>query len=489
MTDNAIKGIKPELLWKRFYEISQVPRPSKKEGKVLDYLRKTAKELNLDYKEDSTGNIVISKPATAGYEKAPAVVLQSHVDMVCEKNKGTQHDFDNDPLKLKREGDWIKAEGTTLGADNGIGAAAALAVLSDNDIVHGPIECLFTVDEETGLTGVNNLQPGFVKGKILLNMDSEEDGAFYVGCAGGQDTMGIFEIKYAKPSSSFAAYELMVSGLKGGHSGMEIQTGKANAIKILARTLQKLEPLNYEVASVTGGSKRNAIPREAETLILLNPKDESKAKEIIAAFNAEALNEYKNVDGGLKITLEKKSASPDKVFDKNFTSGLIKALIALPHGVLAMSQDIPGLVETSTNLATITHEDNLLKVGTSQRSSIESAKYNAAQMVVSVFELVGAKVTQGDGYPGWKPNMNSAILKTSENVYKKLFNGNPEVKAIHAGLECGIIGDKYPGMDMISFGPTIEGAHSPDERVNIPTVEKFYALLKGILLELAGSKK
>lgn len=489
MAENAIAGIKPELLWKRFFEISQIPRPSKKEGRVLEYLRKTAKELNLNYKEDPTGNIIITKPASAGYENAPAVVLQSHVDMVCEKNKSTQHDFDKDPLKLKREGDWIKAEGTTLGADNGVGAAAALAVLEDSSITHGPLECLFTVDEETGLTGVNNLQPGFVQGKILLNMDSEEDGAFYVGCSGGQDTMGTFEIKYSQAPAGFAPYEVMVSGLKGGHSGLDIIVGKANAIKLLARTLQKLDQINYEAAAITGGSKRNAIPREAEATVLINPADEKKAKEIIAAFTNELLNEYKAVDSGLKISFEKKTETFDKVFDKKFTAQLITALLALPHGVIAMSQDIQGLVETSTNLATITQEGSLLKVGTSQRSSIESAKYNVAQMVVSVFNLAGAKVTQGDGYPGWKPNLNSAVLKTSQKVFKKLFNAEPEVKAIHAGLECGILGDKYPGMDMISFGPTIEGAHSPDERVNVPTVEKFYTLLKEILSELAGLKK
>ena len=487
MSDKAIMGLDPEIVWQRFYEISQVPRPSKKEEKILRYLRNISKELSLNIKEDSIGNMVMSVKATPGYENAKTVVLQSHVDMVCEKNKGTDHDFNNDPITLMRDDDWIRAEGTTLGSDNGIGIAASIAVASDRDVIHGPLELLFTVDEETGLTGANNLRPGFITGKTLLNLDSEEGGSFYVGCSGGQDTVGIFEIEEMNASKGLAAYDLLVGGLKGGHSGLDIHVGRANAIKLLGRFLKKLEGINHQVVEITGGSKRNAIPREAEATVLLNPSDEEIVKKMVNTFFEEAMMEYQKNDGGLKIELIKKEKSYDTVFTKDFLAKIVNVILALPHGVIAMSSDIPDLVETSTNLATIVKEEGKITIETSQRSSIEGAKHYIASSVESLFKLTDAEIFSGSGYPGWKPNLNSEILRISKEVYEKLFEKEPQIKAIHAGLECAILGERYPGLDMVSFGPTIRGAHSPDERVSIIEVERFYDLLKAILLELTAS--
>jgi dipeptidase D len=484
MSDRAIKGLKPELLWQHFYELSQIPRPSKREEKAVEFVREYARKNNFKFDEDKVGNIVIHVPATKGKEKSPTTVLQGHVDMVCEMNKGTKHDFDKDPIKLLNTGEWITADGTTLGADNGIGVAAAMAVALDKSAVHGPLELLCTIDEETGMTGVNELQPKFIKGKTLLNMDSEEDGAFYVGCSGGQDTAGTYMLEFARAKKDAQPYEVLVTGLKGGHSGLDIQQQRANAIKLLAQLLNRID-VPYQIAELSGGSLRNAIPREAEAVLLLNPKDVRKLKKTVSEFISDSLNEFKTVDGGLTVKVKKLSKKYSKVLKNDLTQKLISTLLALPHGVMAMSPDIPDLVETSTNLATLKMDDKKIVVGTSQRSSIESAKNNIANMVESVLKLGGAKVTVGDGYPGWQPNMDSNLLKVSKRVYKKLFKHEPEIKAIHAGLETGLLGAKYPGIDMISFGPTIQGAHSPDEKVNIKDVEKFYTLLKSILKELA----
>ncbi|MCL5028440.1 MAG: aminoacyl-histidine dipeptidase [Bacteroidetes bacterium] len=489
MPEQILKNLKPEILWERFYEISRVPRPSKKEGKILEHFKKLLSELNVSYKQDKVGNILASIPATKGYEKSPVVVLQGHVDMVCEKNKNTFHDFDNDPIILKRTDEWITADGTTLGGDNGIGVAAALAVISDKEIIHGPVEILLTVDEETGLTGANNLEKGFLTGKILLNLDSEEDGAFYVGCSGGIDTVGRFILEYEYVNPEYAAYEILVSGLKGGHSGLDINTGRANAIKILARALKELDEFEYEIFSISGGSKRNAIPREAEVVLFVHPSNIKQIEKIISEFYLRLFNEFKVTDGLLKIEFIKSSIPSKKVFSETLKENIINTILALPHGVITMSQDIPDLVETSTNLATVTMANNNLVIGTCQRSSIESAKNYIAQSVEAVFRLAKAEVNNEDAYPGWKPNLDSEILKISKKVFKDLFNKEPEIKAVHAGLECGILGDKEPGLDMISFGPTITGAHSPDEKVNIETVEKFYDLLKGILKYIAEKNK
>jgi dipeptidase D len=404
---------------------------------------------------------------------------------VCEKNKNTLHDFDKDPIKLLLKDGWITADGTTLGSDNGIGVAAALAVISDKDVIHGPIEILLTIDEETGLTGANNLEPGFISGDVLLNLDSEEEGSFYVGCSGGIDVWGNIDIELQNIPSGTAPYELLVTGLKGGHSGLDINSGKANAIKILARTLREINKINFFISKIEGGSKRNAIPREAESIIFLNPLDEQKVISLINEIEPIFRNEFNSTDNGLKIEFKKSNSKFENVLSKSSADKIINLLLALPHGVITMSQDIPDLVETSTNLATISTSRNSIQIATSQRSSIESAKKYIAESVTAVFNLANANVKSGDGYPGWKPNMDSHLLKLAKKIYKDIFNKEPEVKAIHAGLECGILGNKVSGLDMISFGPTILGAHSPDEKVNIESVDKFYKLLKSFLKSLA----
>ncbi len=488
MPVEAIEGLYPSILWKKFFELSQVPRPSKSEEKVRLFLRNFAGQNNFDFKEDETGNIVILIPPTPGCENKPTVVIQNHVDMVCEKNKGTDHDFTKDPIDLIRDGDWITANGTTLGADNGIGAAAALAIATEHDFDHGPLELLFTVDEETGLTGANNLKKGFITGKTLLNLDTEEDGAFYVGCSGGMDTAGTFRVEYEEIVSSYHPYLIFISGLKGGHSGINISEGRANAIKLLGILLSRLQKFDYQLVYLQGGSKRNAIAREAEAILFIDDDNEAKIRELINEFSIECSLEYKFSDPEIRVQFEKKthaSVTIMNAFKEDFKKKIINTILAMPHGVVSMSQSIPGLVETSTNLATLNCASYELTIGTSQRSSIESAKRNLGRSVQSVFELAGAKVTFSDGYPGWQPDVDSKILKLSKRVFKRLFGKEAEIKAVHAGLECGILGDKYPGIDMISFGPTIEGAHSPDERVNIQDVDKFYRLLKAILTEIA----
>ncbi len=488
MLKSEINNLSPSILWEKFFEISQIPRGSKSEQKIRLYLRNFAGQNNLLIDEDEVGNILIQVPPKPGFENAPTIVLQGHVDMVCEKNRDNNHDFTKDPIKLIKDGDWIKADGTTLGADNGIGVAASLAVALDDSFDHGPIELLFTVDEETGLTGANNLKPGFITGKILLNLDTEEDGAFYVGCAGGMDTVGAYKIEFAEKKKNLEPFQLFISGLKGGHSGININDKRANAIKLLGLLLDELTKFDYQLARIQGGSKRNAIPREAEAVIYIDSKLESKMREAINGFSLESVLEFRKTDSEIKISFERQDPSEirnDQVFSDVFAKKIIDAIIGMPHGVIAMSEEIPGLVETSTNLATVTAEDSVLRIGTSQRSSIESSKKNIARAVRAVFELSGAEVSVGDGYPGWQPNMDSEILKLSKEVFTTMFDKEPEIKAVHAGLECGILAEKYPGLDMVSFGPTIEGAHSPDERVNIADVEKFYNLLKSILVEIS----
>ncbi len=484
----AIQNLTPALLWERFYEISQIPRPSKKEERVTAHFEQLFTSLGLKYTKDKVGNLVARVPATRGYGKAPTVVLQGHSDMVCEKNRGTEHDFDRDPIQLVREGEWIKAKGTTLGADNGIGVAAALAILSDPAAVHGPLEILITIDEETGLTGANQISSRLLKGKYLLNLDSEEDGIFYIGCAGGVDTTGTLRVQTMPvPSGEHAAFSLRVAGLKGGHSGGDIHIGRANAIKLLARTLQALQPLSPCITAIQGGSKRNAIPREAELTLVIPQAAVAKAQAVVARCEQEFQNEYKVTDGGVRLVLES-TGTPQTVYTKALAKKLLQALMALPHGVIQMSADIEDLVETSTNLATVVSDAQTIVIGTNQRSSVDSAKRYIAGSVAAGFQLAGAKVAQTDGYPGWQPNMQSRLLQICRRVAVEHYGHEPEIKAIHAGLECGILGGKYPGLDMISFGPTITGAHSPDEQVHIPAVEKFYELLKAVLRAIAEEK-
>ncbi len=492
MPKSAINNLKPEMLWERFYEITRVPRPSKKEEKIRSYLRELLIGLNVEFEEDEIGNIVVRIPASKGYEKSPIVILQAHVDMVCEKNKSKKHDFDNDPIEIIRDNNWIKADGTTLGADNGIGVAAALATINDTNSIHGPLEILLTVDEETGLTGATNVKKGFIKGKILLNLDSEEDGVFYIGCAGGVDTVGEFNLEMEKAPKNYQIYNLFVTGLKGGHSGMEINQGRGNAIKILARLLRNLNDLTqkgdltkFYVSKIEGGKLRNAIPREAEALILIEPKDEDKLRTFLEDFHSQIFEELKKTDNKLNFIFENSNESSKDIIKPAILDKIIDTLVALPTGVISMSPDIHDLVETSTNLATVFTKDGKVIIGTSQRSSVESERTYIAQNVRAIFGLAGAVIRVNDGYPGWKPNLDSKILRIAKEVYRNMFGEEPEVKAIHAGLETGILGAKNPGLDMVSFGPTIKGAHSPEERVSIESTEKFYELLKGILEKVA----
>jgi dipeptidase D len=488
MGKEAIEGLKPQLLWQYFYGMTQVPRPSKKEEKIRAWVRDFASEHNFEFNEDATGNIVIKVPATEGMENAPTIVLQGHVDMVCEKNNDKVHDFENDPLTIYRDGDWITADGTTLGADNGIGVAAAMAIATDPNAKHGPLELLMTVDEETGMTGANGLEPGFITGKYLLNLDSEEDGAFYVGCSGGVDTEGNFEVEFDEiDSSKYTAFNAEITGLKGGHSGLDIHRGRGNAIKLLGYLLYRFGEVDHKLVSLKGGSLRNAIPREAEAVLYVNNMQIEKAKEIAADFEKHAKIEYLHKDAGLKVNFSEKSGESGKFMKDEYARTLVNTICGLPHGVISMSADLEDLVETSTNLATVSMNGNFVKVGTSQRSSVDFAKDNIAASVASIFNLAGAEVVYGDGYPGWQPDMDSKVLKVGKHVYETKFGAMPEIKAIHAGLECGLLGAKFPGTEMLSFGPTIEGAHSPDERVNIPAVEKFYDLLQNVLVELAAN--
>jgi dipeptidase D len=479
---NAIEGLKPEAVWKYFAEISKIPRGSKNEKKISAYIVETAKRLGLDVKQDKYMNVVVKKPASPGRENVKMVCLQGHLDMVCEKNKDKVHDFEKDPIEIVRKGNVLMANGTTLGADNGIAVATNLAIMEDKSLVHGPLEFLFTVDEETGLTGASNLKPGFIESRILLNLDSEEEGALYVGCSGGRNTIGTWRISYEKAPSRTVAVLLRVKGLKGGHSGLEIDKGRGNSIKIINRVLIALSAVGARLSSIEGGNKSNAIPREAEAVVYIPTKDLKKAKALVEKWNSIIKAELATVEPGLTLELEELPLEKKgKVLKKDLQKMLYQTISGLPHGVLKMSADIPGLVETSTNVAIIRTEKGKITLTTSQRSSVASEIEEILQTHASIFELGGAKATHTEGYPGWKPNLESPILKLAVSTYKSLYGKEPAVKAIHAGLECGIIGEKNPGLDMVSFGPTLEGVHSPDEKIYIDTVEKFWNFLLAIL--------
>lgn len=479
----TIKDLEPKVVWDYFYDITQIPRPSKKEEKIRAYLLDFAEKHHLEAKQDKAGNIVITKPATEGKEDAPTVILQSHIDMVCEKNSDVTHDFEKDPIETIIDGDWVKANGTTLGADNGIGVAAALAVLAAEDIAHGKIEALFTVDEETGLTGANSLEKGFLTGNILINLDTEEEGEIYIGCAGGKGTKAYFKYKPKDAPKKYFWFKVRVKGLRGGHSGSDIDKGFGNANKILTRFLYSILRKKYGtvLAEIGGGNLHNAIPREAHAVLGVKDKYKEDIRVKLNTFLAEVQNEYKHTEPNLDIQLES-TQIPSKVINKSTAERLILALYACPHGVIAMSRDIPELVETSTNLAAVKMLDgHLIEVGTSQRSSVESQKEYIVNMVSSVFDLAGAKITHNDGYPGWQPNTDSQILKLAEREYRNLYNTDAEVKAIHAGLECGLFLEKYPHLDMISIGPDMTDVHSPDEKMYIPSVKKWWDYLVRIL--------
>ncbi|MDH7604456.1 MAG: aminoacyl-histidine dipeptidase [Melioribacter sp.] len=473
--------LKPSLLWNHFEEICKRPHPSRKEEKVAEYVISIAKKNGLKYKRDDFGNIVITKKATLGKENLIPVVLQGHLDMVAEKNADVQHDFDRDPIQPYVDGDWVKAKGTTLGSDNGIGVAAALAVLESNDIEHGPLEALFTLDEETGLNGAQALKPNFLNAKILINLDSEEDGDLYIGCAGGQTTTAKFVFKPSEIPANTTALEIKITGLKGGHSGLDINTGRGNAIKLMARLLHELNyKFGIRLVNINGGSKHNAIPRECFSIIRVSNKILNDVVGYIENYNNIVRSEMSTVEPNLNVTAtEIKNRS--KVMDKTTATNLINSLYGIQNGVIKMSAEIEGLVETSSNLAVVTTKGKTVEIITSQRSSVETEKHDISNAISSVFNLAKAEVHQKDSYPGWKPDVNSQILQIMKNVYKNLYGSEPHVKAIHAGLECGIIKEKFPEMDMISFGPTIIGAHSPDERVQISTVEKFWNTLVNVL--------
>jgi len=479
---NAIEGLKPAPVWKYFAEISKIPRCSKHEGAIVKYILDTAKKLGLAAKADKSGNVVVRKPASAGRENVGSVVLQGHLDMVCEKNKETVHDFSKDPITLVRKGNVLMADGTTLGADNGIAVATNLAIMEDRSLSHGPLEFLFTIDEETGLTGANNLGRDFLASKTLLNLDSEEEGALYVGCSGGKNTLATWKLTTETSPAGTIAGELKVTGLKGGHSGLEIHTNRGNSIKIITRVLLELSALGVRLSSLEGGNKHNAIPREAEALLFVPKKKWEKAVSIVSACAAMIKSELGTVEPDVTITLaERKGVKKGRVVKKPLQNKVLQTLAALPHGVIKMSSDIPGLVETSTNVAVVKTTKKGIEVATSQRSSVASEIREICQSVGFIFELGEAKVSHTDGYPGWKPNMDSPVLHVAKTTYKALYGKDPEVKAIHAGLECGIIGERYPGMDMLSFGPTMEGVHSPDEKIHIDTVEKYWNFLLAIL--------
>ena len=476
------KDLKPAGVFHYFEEICQVPRPSKKEEKIIAFLKAFGEKHKLETKVDEAGNVLIKKPATPGMENRKTVVLQSHVDMVCEKNNDVEHDFLTDPIETEIDGEWLKAKGTTLGADNGIGVATELAILADDSIEHGPIECLFTVDEETGLTGAFALQEGFMSGDILLNLDSEDEGELFIGCAGGIDSVAEFTYREVDVPSGYFFCKGQVKGLKGGHSGGDIHLGRGNANKLLNRFLNRtFKKYDAYLCEIDGGNLRNAIAREAHAVIAIPEADKHALRTDLNIFAAEAEAEYAVADPDLQFTLESESHRT-KAIDKDTANHLLQALYAVPHGVYAMSQDIPGLVETSTNLASVKMKPgNIIRIETSQRSSTESSKQDIATMVRTVFEMAGANVSFGDGYPGWKPNPHSEILEVAAESYKRLFGVDAQIKAIHAGLECGLFLDKYPSLDMISFGPTLQGVHSPDERMLIPTVQKFWDHLLDIL--------
>ncbi|MBM4167562.1 MAG: aminoacyl-histidine dipeptidase [Ignavibacteria bacterium] len=478
----ALKGLEPQLVWKYFGEISKIPRGSGNEKQIAAYVIGVAKGLGLEAKQDTFGNVVIQKPASAGRERSPMVCLQGHLDMVNEKNKDKVHDFLKDPIEIVRKGNVLMANGTTLGADNGIAVAAGLAIMADKSLEHGPLEFLFTVDEETGLTGAKNLEPGFVKSKTLLNLDSEEEGSLYVGCSGGRDTVGRWKVAFDNAPAKHAPLLIAVRGLKGGHSGLEIDKGRGNSIKIINRVLMALDGLGGRIASIEGGNKRNAIPRECESVVYVPTSKVSKALSTVAELNDVLRAEISTVDPELRVSAEEmKPKKKVKVLKKNLQAQLLRTLAGLPHGVMKMSADIPGLVETSTNLAIITTSATKIEVITTQRSSVNSEIEEMKYTVGAIMELGGAKVKYSAGYPGWKPNLNSTILKSAKSTYQSMFGKEPAIKAIHAGLECGIIGEKYPGMDMVSFGPTLADVHSPDEKLYFDTVGKFWKFLLGIL--------
>jgi len=477
-----MKTLQPIALWNYFHEITQIPRPSKKEERIIAYLKAFGEKNNLSTKTDTAGNVLISKPATKGYENRKTIILQSHIDMVCEKNSDVDFNFETDAIKTYIDNDWVKAHGTTLGGDNGIGMSMMLAVLASDHLKHPALECLFTVDEETGLTGAFALDKNFLSGEILINLDSEDDGEIFVGCAGGIDTTAVLSYQSEKTPENYFAFTVSVKGLKGGHSGDDIDKGLGNANKILNRFLWNVnKKMDVRLHSFDGGNLRNAIAREAVALACVPYSEKENIRVLFNMYVTDIENEKANIEPKMRLDLESEPL-PATVIDKRTSDTLFNALYACSHGVIAMSADMPDLVETSTNLASVKMQDNqTILITTSQRSSVESSKYDIANQVEAVFALSGATVTHGDGYPGWKPNLNSEILDIAKKSYTKLFQKEPKIRAIHAGLECGLFLEKYLMLDMVSIGPQMYGVHSPDERLSISSTQNCWKWLVEIL--------
>jgi dipeptidase D len=475
-------------MWRYFEEICKIPRPSKSEKEIIAYILDFAKKQNLEALTDDTGNILIRKPASPGMEKCKTVVLQSHLDMVGEKDPSSTHDFERDPIIPVKDGDWIRADGTTLGADDGIGIAAQLVILEDRELVHGPLECLFTVDEESGMTGAKNLDSGFMKGKILLNLDSEDEGELFIGCAGGIDTLGSYRFNLENPDGSCSAYRVSVEGLKGGHSGDEIHKSPSNSIKILARFLHNASMEHgLRLSFLNGGNMRNAIPREAYAVFTVPVDMGRKVEEYFGEYSASLGNELKKYEPDMVWNIEK-AEIPEKLLSAEQQLLFLQAIECCPHGVVKWSPTLEGLVETSTNLASVKFpERDRAVITTSQRSSVESDKDTIADRVGRCLKVGGGIIEHSDGYPGWTPDPYSEILNITRITYKELFGEEPVVRAIHAGLECGLFLEKYPDLDMISFGPTIKGAHTPTERINIESTEKFWILLLEVLTRIPSA--
>ena len=474
-------ALQPQSVFKCFAQVNQIPRPSKKEEKMIEFLLDFGKKLGLDTKRDETGNVIIRKPATPGMEDRQTIVLQSHMDMVCEKNRDVEFDFTKDAIQTYIDGEWMKAKGTTLGADDGIGVAMEMAILEADDIEHGPIECVFTRDEETGLTGAEGMKSDFMTGRLLVNLDSEDEGEIFVSCAGGCRTLAQFDYTEEALPTGFFAFSLSIKGLTGGHSGDDIEKKRANANKLLARFLYNCQKkYDLRLIDIQAGGLHNAIPREAWCLCAVPAKDKESITVDWNLYQADVCEEYSVTEKTMVFTLESAEGGP--AIKKEVSNKLIKALQAVDNGVFAYCQDLP-LIETSSNLASIhkVPETKTIDVLSSQRSSIYSARLNMANTVAAAFELAGAKVDIGEGYPGWKMNPNSEILRIAVEQYKKLFKKEPVVRGIHAGLECGLFSEKFPGMDMISMGPTLRGVHSPDEKLLIPTVQMVWDHLLAIL--------
>ncbi|MCL5128585.1 aminoacyl-histidine dipeptidase [Algibacter sp. L4_22] len=479
-----IRNLEPKELWNKFADLNAVPRPSKKEERVIAFMKDFGKNLGFETIEDEVGNVIIKKPATAGMENRTTIVMQSHLDMVHQKNNDTEFDFDTQGIEMYVEGDWVRARGTTLGADNGLGVATIMAILESTDIPHPAIEALFTIDEETGMTGAEGLKGGLLTGGILLNLDTEEDDEIGVGCAGGIDVTATRTYEEEETPEFKIGYKITVKGLQGGHSGMQIHEGLGNANKIMNRVLfDGFENFGLRISEIDGGSLRNAIPRESNAIVAIDAIHEEAFLLEIKQQEEVLKTELKTMEPNLEVVVSKVE-TPEKIMDLGVQEGLTRAIYAAWNGVYRMSADIPELVETSNNIARVIIKDGHVKIGCLTRSSVESSKWDLANTLRSVFELTGCEVECTGDYPGWTPNMDSTILKIMEKLYEELNNEKPHVAACHAGLECGILGTNYPEMDMISFGPTIKGAHSPDERAQISSAQKYWNFVLEILKQI-----